>query len=100
MVYEVETLVSLHIANASNGHVISLLHRACATGPQIKGLKAITEDDATKTPGYDRLSPEAQEQVRLALETGKVADKEFKGVDAELAKVPRRYSGEIRDATE
>ena len=99
MVYEVGTLVSPHTANASKGHVILLLYRACATGPQIKGLKAITEGDATKAPGFDRLSPEAQEQVRLTFETGKVADREFKGVDAELAKVPKRYGGEIRDAT-
>ncbi|KAH7412269.1 hypothetical protein DE146DRAFT_751396 [Phaeosphaeria sp. MPI-PUGE-AT-0046c] len=74
-------------------------HWGCATSHQIKGLIGVTEDDATKAPGYDRLSTEAQEQVRLAFENGKIVDKDFKGVNIELAKVPKRYGEEIRDAT-
>jgi hypothetical protein len=73
--------------------------RGCATKFQIEGLKAVTEDDPTKTPGYDRLSSDAQEQVRQAFEDGNVVDKTFKGIDNELAKVPKRYGGEILNAT-
>jgi hypothetical protein len=37
--------------------------------------------------------------VRLAFETGGVVDKEFKGISMDLAKVPKRYGGEILNAT-
>jgi hypothetical protein len=37
--------------------------------------------------------------VRLAFENGDVVDKLFKGVSMELAKVPKRYGGEITNAT-
>jgi hypothetical protein len=73
--------------------------RGCATKFQIEGLKAVTEDDPTKAPGYDRLNSDAQEQVRQAFENGNVVDKTFKGVNNDLAKVPKRYGGEIYNAT-
>lgn len=73
-------------------------HWGCGTPHQIRGLKEVTGDDPTNAPGYDRLSPEAQEQVRLAFEEGKVTDKTFKGVNTDLAKVAKRYDGEITDA--
>jgi hypothetical protein len=72
--------------------------RGCGTPHQIKGLKELTENDPTKAPGYDRLSPESQEQVRLSFEEEKVADKEFKSVREDLAKTAAKYGGEIRDA--
>ncbi|KAF3043619.1 hypothetical protein E8E11_008786 [Didymella keratinophila] len=34
-------------------------HWACATPHQIKGLREMAGNDVTKTPGYDRLSPES-----------------------------------------
>jgi hypothetical protein len=44
----------------------------------------VTDNDVTKAPGYERLNPDAQEQVRLAFENDGVVDKEFKGLDGEL----------------
>lgn len=81
-----------------NRSSILTVTRGCATKFQITGLKDTTENDAAKAPGYDRLSAESQEQVRLAFEEGRPVDKEFKGVCAELAKVAPRYSKEYRDA--
>jgi hypothetical protein len=59
----------------------------------------VTDNDVTKAPGYERLNPDAQEQVRLAFENDGVVDKEFKGLDGELAKVAKRYGGDIINAT-
>lgn len=42
-------------------------------------------NDVTKTPGYDRLSPESQEQLKLAFEDGRVAGKDFKDIRSDLA---------------
>jgi hypothetical protein len=79
--------------------VLTVNERGCATKFQIIGLKEVSEEDPTKAPGYDRLSSEAQEQVRLAFENEDVVDKDFKGVDTDLAKVPKKYGGEIQNAT-
>ena len=79
--------------------MLTLHQRGCATKFQIRGLKEVTGGDATKAPGYDRLSSDAQEQVRLAFENEDVVDKDFKGIDANLAKVPKKYGGEIQNAT-
>lgn len=49
-------------------------------------MKELAEDDPAKVPGYATLSPEAQEQVRLAFEDGVIADKEFKGIRTEFIK--------------
>lgn len=65
-------------------------HKACGTSHQIKGLIAVTDNDATKAPGYDGLSTEAQEQVRLVFENEKVLNKDFKGIREDL---------ELTDAT-
>lgn len=99
MVHSLEALVSLESILIWSDTQSDFRIRGCATPHQIQGLKGVTEDDATKAPGYDRLSPEAQEQVRLAFEAGKIVDKEFKGINAELAKIPKRYGGEISNAT-
>jgi hypothetical protein len=37
--------------------------------------------------------------VRLAFENGGVVNKEFKGINTDLAKVPKRYGGEVLNAT-
>ncbi|RII11570.1 hypothetical protein CUC08_Gglean005569 [Alternaria sp. MG1] len=74
-------------------------HWGCATKHQIAGLKEITGDDPTKAPGYDRLSPESQEQVRLAFEEGKPVDKDFKGIREDLAKNARKYAKEYTDVS-
>lgn len=79
--------------------MLTLHQRGCATKFQIRGLREVTEGDATNAPGYDCLSSDAQEQVRLAFENEDVVDKEFKGIGADLAKVPRKYGGEIQNAT-
>jgi hypothetical protein len=73
--------------------------RGCATKQQLKGLKEVTGNDATQAPGYDRLSEEAQEQVRLAFENDAVVDKDFKGIRTDLAKQAKKYGGEITNAT-
>ncbi|EUC31267.1 hypothetical protein COCCADRAFT_6835 [Bipolaris zeicola 26-R-13] len=73
-------------------------HWGCATKHQIAGLKETTENDPTKAPGYDRLSPESQEQVRLAFEEGMPVDKGFKDIREDLAKTSRKYAKEYRDA--
>ncbi|EUC43031.1 hypothetical protein COCMIDRAFT_101987 [Bipolaris oryzae ATCC 44560] len=73
-------------------------HWGCATKHQIAGLKETTENDPTKAPGYDRLSPESQEQVRLAFEKGMPVDKGFKDIREDLAKNSRKYAKEYRDA--
>lgn len=56
--------------------------------------------DVTKTPGYDRLSPESQGQLRLVFEDGRVADKGFKDIRPDLAGSASMSGGgrEIRDA--
>ncbi|KAF1917660.1 hypothetical protein BDU57DRAFT_546883 [Ampelomyces quisqualis] len=74
-------------------------HWGCATKFQIRGLKEVTEEDVTRAPGYDRLSSAAQEQVQLAFENGHIVDKGFKGIDTDLAKVPKKYAGEFQNAT-
>ncbi|KAI4644886.1 hypothetical protein J4E93_005684 [Alternaria ventricosa] len=73
-------------------------HWGCATKHQIAGLKETTGNDPTKAPGYDRLSPESQEQVRLAFE-GQPVDKNFKGIREDLAKDAQRYAKEYTDVS-
>jgi len=72
--------------------------RGCATKAQIEGLKTLSGDNPDDIPGYVNLSPESQEQVRLALEEGKVPDKEFKDIRSDLVKFVGGASGEIRNA--
>lgn len=55
-----------------------------------------TDNARENIPGYSHISTESQEQVRLALEEGKVVDKEFKDVREDLAKP--FAEDEIRDA--
>ncbi|EDU45103.1 zf-parp-type zinc finger protein [Pyrenophora tritici-repentis] len=74
-------------------------HWACATKQQIAGLVETTDNDPTKAPDYQRLSQESQEQVRLAFESGKPADKEFKGVREDLAGNAQKYAKEYTNAT-
>ncbi|KAL1792531.1 hypothetical protein ACET3X_009038 [Alternaria dauci] len=74
-------------------------HWGCATKHQIEGLKEVTGNDPTKAPGYDRLSPESQEQVRLAFEEGKPVDKTFKGIREDLAKDARKYAREYKNVS-
>ncbi|KAJ4349507.1 uncharacterized protein N0V89_008123 [Didymosphaeria variabile] len=69
--------------------------RGCATPHQIGGLKSLSAGDVAKVPGYERISEESREQLALALEEGKVIDKEFKDIRPDLVKT---YQGEIRDA--
>ncbi|KAG9185928.1 hypothetical protein G6011_07259 [Alternaria panax] len=71
----------------------------CAAKNQIAGLNGITRNDPTKAPGYDRLSPESQEQIRLAFEKGKPVKKDFKGIRQDLAKDTRRYAKEYTDVS-
>lgn len=49
-------------------------------------------------PGYDCLSTESQEQLRLAFENGALVDKDFKGTREDLAKSAPRYGQEYRNA--
>ncbi|KAF1950591.1 hypothetical protein CC80DRAFT_226220 [Byssothecium circinans] len=71
-------------------------HWGCASNDQIAGLKRLARGDPEDVPGYHGLSSEAQEQVRLALEHGKVVDTKFKGTREDL--VRSGFDGEIRDA--
>lgn len=57
-----------------------------------------TDNDPTKAPGYQRLSAESKEQVRLAFELGAPADKEFKGIREDLVKNAQKYAKEYMDA--
>ncbi|KAF2846563.1 zf-PARP-domain-containing protein [Plenodomus tracheiphilus IPT5] len=77
---------------------IAWRHWACATKQQILGLKELTSDDPTKASGFGSLSPESQEQVRLAFEAGRPADKEFKDIREDLATVAPSYVREYTDA--
>jgi hypothetical protein len=79
---------------------IDKLRRGCATKAQIEGLKTLSGDDPAAVPGYANLSPESQEQVRLALEEVKVLDKEFKDIRTDLIKFVGGASGEIRNAVD
>jgi hypothetical protein len=73
--------------------------RACATPHQIRGLREMADNDVTKTPGYDRLSAESQEQLKLAFEEGRIADKDFKSIRPDPASAAPLSSGcEILDA--
>jgi hypothetical protein len=58
-----------------------------------------TGKDPSKVPGYDRLSPESQEQVSLAFEHDGPVDKDFKGICTDLAKDARRYGKEYHDVS-
>ncbi|CAA9962662.1 zf-PARP multi-domain protein [Pyrenophora teres f. maculata] len=71
---------------------------ACATKHQIAGLVETTDNDPTKAPGYQRLSQESQQQVRLAFESGTPTDIEFKGVREDLTGSAQRYAKEYRNA--
>jgi hypothetical protein len=66
-------------------------HWGCATPHQLRGVKELTGNDPMKAPGYDRLSADSQEQVRLAFENGKIIDKDFKGIHADLAGIAPMY---------
>lgn len=60
-------------------------------------MKLLAGDKPEEVPGFTRLSPEAQEQVRLAFEEEKVPDKEFKGTRVDLAKGGGGSYGAIRN---
>jgi hypothetical protein len=62
-------------------------------------LKETTGNDANKAPGYDRLSPEAQEQVRLAFEHDRPVDPTFDGVRTDLAKNAQKYAKEYTEVS-
>lgn len=68
------------------------------TKKQIKTIKELAEGDPTKVPGYDFVSAESQEQVRLAFEEEVVVDKEFKGVRVDLSKFARDVARETLNA--
>lgn len=72
--------------------------RACATKHQINGLKELAEDDPTRAPGYHRLSPESQEQLRAAMETGFITDKTFNDIRSDLAGGAPVSGGDIINA--
>jgi len=74
------------------------MSRGCATKQQIAGLVETTSNDPTVAPGYKQLSPEGQEQIRLAFELGRPSDKEFKGIREDLAKNAQRYATEFTNA--
>lgn len=48
-------------------------------------------------PGYERISDESREQLKLALEENKVVDKDFQDIRLDLIK-GGGYMGEIREA--
>lgn len=58
----------------------------------------MTNNDATQAPGYDQLSPESQEQLRLAFEHDSVVDKTFKDIRPDLAAFSSEFRGEITNA--
>jgi hypothetical protein len=60
-------------------------------------LKETTGNDPTIAPEYDRLSPESQEQVRLAFEHGGPVDPTFNGIREDLAKNAQKYAKEYHD---
>lgn len=61
-------------------------------------MKETTGNDPTKAPGYERLSPESQEQVQLAFQ-GQPVDKNFKGIREDLARDAQRYAKEYTDVS-
>ena len=73
--------------------------RGCAPKGQIEGLKTISGDDPIKVPGYERISNESREQLKLAMEQGKIPDKEFKDIRLDLVKSGGGgFTSEITDA--
>jgi len=74
------------------------MNRGCATKQQIAGLVETTSNDPTVAPGYKQLSPESQEQVRLAFELGKPSNKDFKGIREDLAQNAQKYAVEYTNA--
>ncbi|KAF9729615.1 hypothetical protein PMIN02_004529 [Paraphaeosphaeria minitans] len=73
-------------------------HWRCATRHQLRGLKALSDGELAKVPGYERISDESREQLKLALEEGKVIDKDFKDIRPDLIVKEGVSMGEIRDA--
>lgn len=81
------------------GGRLIFIHRGCVTPHQIRGLQTLSGGKPDAVPGFSSISSESQEQVRLALENGKVADKEFQDVRPDLAKPGGSVGNhEIRDA--
>ncbi|KAF2488844.1 hypothetical protein BU16DRAFT_586642 [Lophium mytilinum] len=55
-------------------------HWRCVTSKQIATIKDIAKGEPENAPGYDTLTEQAKEHVRLAFEAGSVTDKTFKGI--------------------
>lgn len=63
-------------------------------------MKLLAGNKPEVVPGFAMLSPEAQEQLRLAFEEEMVLDKDFKGTRADLSKGGGGNDGTIRDVQE
>jgi hypothetical protein len=54
--------------------------RGCVTPKQIANLNETIEGNLEYLDGYDEITPDLQEKVRIALEQGHVADEDWRGV--------------------
>ncbi|CAI6342168.1 unnamed protein product [Periconia digitata] len=61
-------------------------HWGCATKAQVKKMIVLAEENPAKVPGYEFISAESQEQVRLAFEQGDVVDRGFEDVRTDLCR--------------
>lgn len=59
------------------------LHRGCVTPKQLANLNEMIEGNFDYLDGYDEITPELQEKVKIALEQGHVDDSDWKGVSTE-----------------
>jgi hypothetical protein len=93
--YNLSFLLQLFYSLAEQ--TLTPLRRGCITPAAIKGMKLLAGEKPEEIPGFAKLSPEAEEQVRLAFEEEKVPDKGFKGTRADLAKGSGSSYRVIRD---
>jgi hypothetical protein len=96
--HSLEALVKNDSYYVTYAHHVNTSHRGCVISRQMRAIKELVEDDPTKMPGYERISEQSQEQVRLAFENGQVIDKDFKDIRTGLATKIHGNYGEITDA--
>ncbi|ORX96593.1 hypothetical protein BCR34DRAFT_607580 [Clohesyomyces aquaticus] len=74
-------------------------HWRCVPPTQLKGVILLAGEIPENVPGFSCISPESQEEIRLAFEAGKIVNKDFSDIRKDLVKGPTYVKfEEITDA--
>ncbi|KAF2175139.1 hypothetical protein K469DRAFT_81022 [Zopfia rhizophila CBS 207.26] len=73
-------------------------HWGCVPPTGIKDLRQVSGDKLEIAPAFSKISPEGQEQVRLAFQSDQVVDKGFKDICEDLVKAIFPDENEIKNA--